>query len=431
MQPTGPRLPPLPTSPGSTGPSPGLRLRIGQTLNAVVLTSPRDGRTLLRIGANQVQARTGALQLSPGQALKLQVVRLGEQPLLRLITALRQDAVSEALRQVLPRQRPLGPILSGLAQLAARPAVSPLPPAVLARLRELIDRLPRPGELSNPRGLQQALRDSGTFLEARLAAGAPPADPGLGRDLKANLLRLAAALRQASASAARAAPSTASRPGAAAQPPTPAAASEPASAAGKPPSQAAGEAQRPGANPLPASSRPPQPQSTQGNPADRAGRVAPPPPLLEQVEAALSRVRLHQLKPLSAERPHGLEWLFELPVRRDSEHIDLWQLYFRREDRPGGQEKEQTARWTVLLSFDLPGLGPLQARITLQGESRLSTLFLGSEEAALPLVERHLPRLRARLEQAGLEVETLGCRRGRLPQPKPATGSGPVVDEKA
>ncbi len=146
---------------------------------------------------------------------------------------------------------------------------------------------------------------------------------------------------------------------------------------------------------------------------NRLGRLHPD--LLRQAEAALARIQLHQLASQPRDGDRGLlEWLFELPVRRGDE-LDLWSLRIARE-APGKRDtaQRQAPRWSVQLAFDLPGLGPVQAQVTLQGE-RVSTRFWPGNASVLPLFREHLQELQGMLSAAGLDVGELDCRPGPMP----------------
>jgi hypothetical protein len=152
--------------------------------------------------------------------------------------------------------------------------------------------------------------------------------------------------------------------------------------------------------------------------------------LLQQSEAALARLQLSQLAALPRDGERGLlEWLFELPVRRGDD-IDLWSLRVYRE--PDSQPRDRRPRppcWSVLLAFDLPGLGPVQARVRLVGE-RVSTDFWAAHQHTVPLLNGHLHELRRSLSAVGLEVAELKCRAGSMP----TAGSGdnkPLINERA
>jgi hypothetical protein len=152
--------------------------------------------------------------------------------------------------------------------------------------------------------------------------------------------------------------------------------------------------------------------------------------LLQQAEASVARVQLSQLASLPQGRDTGLEWLLDLPVRR-GEETDVWSLGIRRDDQAGGRGQHTGGPlWTVQLAFDLPGLGPMQARVSLRGE-QVSTWFWATREEALPLLQQHLQALRRELEGSGLQVAELHCLRGPMPE---AAGTGkprpPILDER-
>jgi hypothetical protein len=319
--------------------------RVGQVLAATVVSSPQPGRAELRIGNLQVAAQTGNLQLTPGQALRLEVASLKEVPVLKLLGVLQQNPVNQAVRDALPRQQPLAPLLGMLARIGAG---GQLPPEIARLAQELMARLPTPASVGNPTGLRQALRDSGLFLEAKLARTTPPqvaAAPGgnpapakaaeLSGDLKANLLRLVQALRNNAANSAPAGARPAGgTPGvpAAATPGTPVLATAPLPAAA-----------------LAAARLPPGTLLDPGAPLQRGHPPLPPVAaqfarlqeqamnrgeLLRQAEGALARVQLNQLSSLPQERAQAAEWLIEMPVRRDGE-TDVWGLRISRDPERG------------------------------------------------------------------------------------------------
>lgn len=154
------------------------------------------------------------------------------------------------------------------------------------------------------------------------------------------------------------------------------------------------------------------------------------PELLQQTEAALARIHLNQLASLPRDGDHRLvEWLFDIPVRR-GDAIDLWSVRLQRDaERQSDARQAAAAVWRVQLAFDLPGLGPMQAHVTLQGEC-ISTRFHAERPETLPLVDSHLPELRRALLEAGLEVGTLDCHAGIVPC-NDAVPRETLIDEQA
>ena len=120
-------------------------LRPGQVLQAVAMTLNANGRVRLRIGNNDVVAKTG-LQTSVGQKLSLAVVKAGALPELQLLqTTSNADLQALALKSALPRQIPLGRMLENLTGLSKQPFLAQSP-----ELREAIRRLL--GGLAAPSG---------------------------------------------------------------------------------------------------------------------------------------------------------------------------------------------------------------------------------------------------------------------------------------
>ncbi len=117
------------------------------------------------------------------------------------------DALTRLQRINLPRQQPVS---QGIRLLAAVPAGEIPEPAARA-LQPLLASLPTPGQLSSAEGLHTALRNSGTLFESRLAAQPEQADIITRGDLRARLLRLAAALRGSDRAAGERDDATASR----------------------------------------------------------------------------------------------------------------------------------------------------------------------------------------------------------------------------
>ncbi|HED19518.1 MAG TPA: flagellar hook-length control protein FliK [Gammaproteobacteria bacterium] len=492
----------------TTGPIPGLpgptaagaltttqQWQTGQLLQATVAGSS-IGKVLLAIGNRQVSAQT-SLPLEKGQQLTLQVRSLGEQPVLKIISALNELPLTASVRLLLPRQGPLAPLLANLNQLARLPN-PPTPPLLNELVRATLRQMPDIQAVSTGQGLKKAVGNTGIFLESRLlqATHTPATAPEVQSDFKANLLRLVQLVRNWPGSSTRtnistAAPSTGtpvSTPGALSQgaissAPVP---SENATRAPAPPpatpSRAAPPAQQPtpdqiqratraglhgaptdatrpaGTASLPATAAAPRPAGAGGGalpatprsgelPAPLRGALPVPQSvlqisldlvnrmgnfrtdLLQQADAALARIQLHQLAAVPREGERGLlEWLFELPIRRGDD-IDLWSMRLLQDSDKRRQETQKPAqRWTAQLAFDLPGLGPVQVQVQLCDE-QVSARFWVEQQDTLPLLHEHMLELRKALHTTGLDVGELECRQGLRPAEKTATEQ-PLIREK-
>jgi len=381
----------------------------GQILQATVVRQALDGSVTLRIGSQEVQARTG-LSLAADQPLTLQVAQSGTQTVLRVLhvsdaqaapnPATRQPPANapdstlvQAWRQVLPRDGDLRPLLMQLAGNVSgdehtaiiNPATgrtagmdTPLPIPVATALRQIAARLPALEQLFTAAGLRQAIRDSGLFLEARLAQAVQQGEaPTLGNDLKAGLLVLVSQLRAESATS----PAT----------------TAPTSAA---PSSV-----------------------TTGLPVD-----APLASLARQADAALARIEHNQLASLTPGNEPGPALIVELPVRSEPQHSVL-QLRIEQDQTPR-TTTSALAPWTVWLQFDLPALGPVQARVTLSGDQIGATLW-AERDATAALFQQHLASLDAALRHAGLTPTSLSSQTGTPPPRAPRAPVTSLLDERA
>jgi len=174
----------------------------GQLLQATV-TESGIGKVLLAIGNRQVSAQT-SLPLEKGQQLALQVRSLGEQPVLKIISALQEPPLASMVRLLLPRQAPFTPLLANMSQLARLPN-PPTPPLLNELVRSTLRQMPDIQTVSTQQGLKKAIGDSGIFLESRLvqSTGTPAAPAAIQSDFKANLLRLVQLVRNWPGSSAR------------------------------------------------------------------------------------------------------------------------------------------------------------------------------------------------------------------------------------
>lgn len=379
-----------------TGPSGVRAWTVGQILEATVVRQALDGTVTLRIGNQEMQARTG-LALASDQPLTLQVAQSGTQVVLRILhasntTALPQPAqtrtaatpeqatLTQAWRQVLPRAGDLQPLLTETARLVQPPATGappPLPPALMQMLVRLQSSLPRPESLGTPDGLKQALTDSGIFLEPKLAqALLTHAPPAVATDLKANLLQLVAQLRTQAGLAAD------------------------------------------GAN------RPVMPPSPPG--------IETPAvlPLLRHAEAALARIEHHQLALVnSGENTGPTALIADLPVREQN-----WQgvLQLRIEDDRAGSGETDTARraWSVWLRFDFEALGAVQARVALTGDA-VSVGLWAERPATAALFNDRLAELGGALRHAGLVAGELHCETGLPVVATTSPAPDRLLDERA
>ncbi len=311
-----------------------------------------------------------------------------------------QLAVAQQLISQQSRQGSLEGLINALQNQPSSDATS-------ADLRAAVDKLlaglPDVQQLSTPKGLAQALANSGLFLEAKLLAGQ---NPSLTPDMKGNLLRLIAQITPglpgntnlnaiiAANTLAQALPSFVR--------------------------SALGTLGQVSAKPQPTSFPLPSRllQSLEGE-----GDLEH---LLRLAAAAVSRLQSHQLSSLeqtgtTAEGNLQSTWQLEIPMRNLQDIVPL-QVKFQREQTPGKEPSEKREErepkqqlWRVELAFDMEPLGPLQVQAQLI-QGRLSSQLWAERPYTASLIESHLSGLRERLVASGLNVGDLHCHLGTPPQ---------------
>lgn len=365
-------------------------LTVGQTLKAQVVqgTPPEQGggRALLLIGRTPLDVRTQT-PLRTGSTLTLQVTELGKRIGLRLIEQDRErppaPRTDPILRRLVPQQAGSGPLFTSLASSVAP---SREDAELLNAWQALRRAMPMTENIIQAQGLKQAVRDSGMFLEAKLASGTPP--PSLQVDLKAAALRLLAALVKNPASTPAAQGSSGGTGILASTPP--------------PPLVNTG----------------PVPQARAAIPPEMTNPKRQLEVLRHMVEGTLARMNLHQLASTVGSQAEGTQsWFFEVPVR-DGDAADILHLRITEEERQRDRDGAPERVWSVELAVDLPGLGPIHARIQVLGEA-VRTAFWAERDDTAERIARELPRLRASLEAHALEVAAMSASAGA-----PETGTG-------
>lgn len=360
----GPRLT---LAPGSAAGQAGSTWKVGQLLQAIVDARLPDGTVTLRVGTLLIEGHSD-LPLRPGQLLALQVAQSGSPTVLRIVpeTAAETDGINRALRQALPRQGQIQPLLDALAGLTRGPG--PPSPALATLAGRLLSRLPDIQTLTVPGEFKQALRDSGAFLEARLARGDAPAS-----DFKAMLLQLQALLRDAPSSAA---------------------------------------APRDIPEDIPSS-----PDGTE------------PPPVValrHGIDAALARLVVNQIDSLPRDTSMAAPLVIELPLWWNGRP---GMLRMRIEPDDAARHEENAAPgWSVWLSLEPGELGPVHCRLQLRGE-QVSAGFWAERETTAALFRENLGKLESGFQQEGLTPRHMHCQAGKPPLPTPRHRD--ILDERA
>jgi len=140
--------------------------------------------------------------------------------------------------------------------------------------------------------------------------------------------------------------------------------------------------------------------------------------LLKQVDGSLARIQVTQINSSPQETETKTPWLFEIPIKKQDE-TNLFQFkieYEKVQTTEEEPEKDQSEnhdekQWTVKLTFDLKGLGPVSITLKLN-DKNINTHFWIKEKPTLTLFENNLHELQQRLEALGFNVNQLFCHAG-------------------
>jgi hypothetical protein len=398
------------------GPAPVLA--IDRVLSAVVVGQRAEHLYELASGNLRMTAESQTA-LRHGEKLLLQVTGKDRQQRPQLLI-LKADAnfISKQLRTALPQQQSAPQLLSTINAANTRATPSSLSPL----LKEFLNILPSKAQVTQASELKQTILQSGLFLESQLAKGeAPP------RDIKRALLRLHQQLSQELD--LELPPETVKRRQISADEKQAQLAREYAPLSRSPLAPAN----------LSAGSKPIVSQSYADNAANKTrpeelpGQLSPQgrqianitdgnshteilQQLLRDVRGSLARQESHQLQFLQQNDKQHSQFMIELPVR-DDDGTDLWQLQFYKpqhtDDQPPSQEQARTDKekpqhdWVVNLSFHLPGLGPLKARISQS--PKLSIRFSTDNPQTMALINAQRGDLEERLSAQGISTPSIQC----------------------
>ena len=442
--------------------------QVGQILKVRAESdSDAAGTLLLRIGKLKIAART-PVPIKAGESFAAKIQSLGEVPVLKIVSPPDgpQRAIAQYLRESLPRQADFTPLMQRLQTAASGSA--PMPAPIKALAQAILRQTPTADGLKNASQVKSAISGSGVLLESRLARGTAPA--GIAEsDLKARLLQLRNLInRQLGGAASLPATQGTAAPGLAA---SPSATPETARPLGASTPQQAVELFVNGrlapetlitrlARHLPAADvslltrylerlagdsraatpelpellarvarfiqAQPNPQSTAESLLALLRNTLALQELQQLTDNALSRIQANQLG--SANREAGPAFLLhlDLPVAHDKDVRNL-QLQFERH----GGNSDTPDEWNVTINFNLPELGPIQARVRLR-ENRLTTRFEAGRAETVSDIREALPRLQEALARTGVAIEHLSVELGETPSGGPAQPRGRhLLDEMA
>ncbi|ERS81187.1 hypothetical protein Q672_07695 [Marinobacter sp. EVN1] len=394
---------------------------------AEILRQKGGGHELLlelRGQSLKVAAGNQPPDLSVGDLIK--VMRAGNE--LQLIGKLapgQESAVARALAQRLPWQQSLqagltqlfGALSQGLklppppGQLPSTTSAQPLPAPAQQALQQLINQLPKADALAPGAGktesmatqVRQWLSESGLFSEARLLQTGPSAASQ--PDLKLVLAKVVSALLT---------------------------------------SQNQGPEQFNRLTPLASQDLLQAPLQFPRAPAPAASQNTGEPATVGQtlrlLAGMLNRITVNQLHSQTLNARAGGEpgvpvntLLIELPWLTPQQEPRTAQLRLEQysQEKDGNKRPERTSasEWRLSLSMDLDDAGPLHFDVTFRPPS-VSAMVWAENQTTLRTVHRELPLLRQSLNDLGLEVADLDCRRGS-PQQMQTRLEHRLVDTKA
>ncbi len=399
--------------------SPNL-FKLGQVLD-VIVTKVEQNSLLLMLqnkmtdpDGNPLNVQLRAPRTAPaevGQRLQVQVTDTKQNiPVLQVVNSQRPALVlADLINQAQAKQQPLQQLLNSLVQVKSTDALlGALPKQVTEHIDTLWRALPDASQLQRPDNLRQAIQYSGPFLESQLLKaeqGSTRFFPAM--DTKTSLLRIAEALRQQNINVGNRDTSAAT--------------------------------QTPLTQPQTQSPLQSQPRNNSLNPQvgvetknqPPAGRVdpnIPAPPsrqtqalinmttnqllelLTQQTEGSLQRTLTHQLQMLNPDNVRQ-QLAFELPIKHGNE-VDVFDMRIH-PDQEGSQQNtaEQERPWTIMMAFNLEGLGAIRAQISLVND-HISTHWWAEQQQTVDLFQQHMSTLQDRLSHVGLDVDKVQCQCG-------------------
>ncbi|UTW45441.1 flagellar hook-length control protein FliK [bacterium SCSIO 12696] len=428
--------------------------RVGQILEAVVLSRSASERLQIRIGNAQLEARSQA-PIQAGDRVLLKVLSAGTSPTLQVVPAAvpsgaSAELVNQALRQLLPRQLPTERVLNNLLDILQGRSLQrgeSLPVRTQGLIETVLSRIPRGEKLADSARLQQLVLESGLFHEQ----GKQRPNSGSGQDIKQALVQLAKELARQRPSSSEnnvgrvtTAPPASTSQGvpsaggvasnlANATPatPLPATVQPPKSAATGVASRSESHGQQ-GIKPLPQVPVPAKPggadviqgRETPGASASSSA-IWNTQDLQRLVEGGIARIVSQQIQSLPQQGQDGARWVLELPYLQGDEYRSLPMVIEREASRDDRADNE--SGWQVELGFELPELGLVEATLLVRGDKVSVSLWLERANTA-QLAEAELPVLEAALQANDLEIGALICRKGKSPSEVHTGGISTLLD---
>jgi Flagellar hook-length control protein FliK len=337
------------------------QLQPGNSLNAVVAEKLTETSFILKLADGQLLRAQTPNVLELGQALKLEIVKAGAVPELKIVLPQQvmqpeQVVVQQALRQFLPKQQSLADFAVALRQMATMTEGKTR--AVSTAIHEVLGAILSKNELTTPEGVKQGINNSGVFLEAKLANRLTPQG-----DLKGHLLTLVDALQKVQDNQAKI------------------------------------------ETPLTTPNNVTEAIPTKTLPNNLVGSIDKDNTLLNKTEGAIARIVVDQLASLPQNENQQNIWQIEIPFTH-GQQTDTAKLKINRESKDN--QPSDKANWSVVLELNPARMGTIHSKISLV-DDRIDTYFWSDQQNLTALVREHLDLLANRYTEAGLSVGQLNA----------------------
>lgn len=417
---------------------PALKLESGQILDARIEAKLSQNLFKLLIN-NQTVIAKSKQPFSIGQELRL-VVEKAEKPIvLKSFTApdktidnvLERQQLSTSrrnlLRQTVPKQTSLQPLVKTLTQFLQKADVqAPMPARLTETIQQLLDTFTSSDKVTTKDGFKQAVKASGLFLEAQLvnndSANKASNTPS---DIKASLLKISALLNsQVEQTSTQGKQTQVNNP--AKEAPGPAIRIETPSLKSSTNLNElkidnAGLKQTinhvvnktiqhtPTTNNLAASDLDSLPDARELN---------------RQVEQSLNKIQLNQNNAVVIEKNEIPTWTMDIPVK-NGKQIDILNVSIYKDG--SRSDSDNQGLWNIQLKFDFEPLGEIFAKVSLYNQEIMTSLWAEKTETR-EMIKVHLHELETDLAKKGLDVGCVQCLAGKVPEPETIIAEKSLVD---
>ncbi len=149
--------------------------------------------------------------------------------------------------------------------------------------------------------------------------------------------------------------------------------------------------------------------------------------LRQLIDQSLSTIANNQLQALQAEADSAFMIIFNLLMAKTPDWIDLFNIKLSRES----DEKEEGEHWRIVIQMDLPGMGKIEAKLSLV-HTELHTGLIAESKTTQQLISDNIQLLQQALTDAGFTVATLSCHQQAIkPLETQHIAHGPLLDDKA